>query len=140
MLNYTLSEKKKNGLNSNQYVVLALCVLAAVLLSTWSDWQALCCRRDYNALCHRVLPPFNTWSKYTIYTSVLKHGHAVVPLSISSRFDKRRRGSPVLTVLCTLLLLCGDIHLNPGPSGGEELTGETGVSPMSCVDLQLRSQ
>ena len=124
-----LSYLRKNGqLKTKQFAFIAIYVLIVVLLSTWSDWQALRGRRSDCNLLHT--PPLITWSKYAIYASVLKHGRTTLPMTTASGLDKHHRGSAVSTLLCTLLLLCGDIHVNPGPGSGDELPGANGVSPV----------
>uniref|UniRef100_A0AAV2IUF6 Uncharacterized protein n=1 Tax=Knipowitschia caucasica TaxID=637954 RepID=A0AAV2IUF6_KNICA len=59
--------------------------------------------------------PLVSWSQFIIFSHVLDKGKAIAP-SVEHGVPRRsmfgRRGE---TLLCIVLLLCGDVQLNPGP-------------------------
>lgn len=69
--------------------------------------------------------PLDSWSRYIIYSNVLDGGRAVcqddhrgqlrgqLRARRVARHVKVQRGNAM--ILCIMLLLCGDVHANPGP-------------------------
>lgn len=62
---------------------------------------------------------YNLFGLYTVYSSVLRNGHAVIDqckhvkqqLTLTKNLAQR-----ILSLLLVILLLSGDVHSNPGPA------------------------
>lgn len=66
--------------------------------------------------------PLIQWSQYVLFNHVLDEGKAPAPCAEDQRGNKpsMKRKSKTrdrVTIFCMLLLLCGDVQLNPGPVG-----------------------
>ena len=101
-------------------IILILHLLFVTVLPVWGSWHAARLQPSSgDGLLSKptaLHPPFNSWSQFTVYSTILNNGRASPECHKPDRND--RCGGSVgrfATVLCTFLLLCGDIHLNPGP-------------------------
>uniref|UniRef100_A0AAV2LTY8 Uncharacterized protein n=1 Tax=Knipowitschia caucasica TaxID=637954 RepID=A0AAV2LTY8_KNICA len=111
-------------------MTVALCVLALLITQLYGNWNAAArertahpeesvappCPVEQRTLMGRFhVVPLVSWSQFIIFSHVLDKGKAIAP-SVERGVPRRsmfgRRGE---TLLCIVLLLCGDVQLNPGP-------------------------
>ncbi|CAM4548210.1 unnamed protein product [Leuciscus chuanchicus] len=97
-----------------------------------------------------ALPPtqpviHNEWSRFTLYTAILRDGRATAPCeqtnTASDRTKVPRSYRKLLTYLFTTLLLAGDVQLNPGPVVVQDLSpASTLVTPDSQRTTRVTSR
>lgn len=108
--------------NSLLHLRVTLYVLFILLTQLWrtreQDRHTLL---QATTITNTVVPmPLASWCQHTIYSHVLNDGRACSRSELrerrcSSRMVPANRTQGYCAFLCTVLLLCGDIHLNPGP-------------------------
>lgn len=116
-ISWPLKSIKAKALN---VLIASLYLTMIIITQMWGSWTAASERSISQASgTPRPATPLDSWSQYVIFSKVLDAGRANAP---SKQFKSRARSMAPTTVyrgcttfLCIILLLCGDIQVNPGP-------------------------
>lgn len=121
---------------------VTLYVLLLLLTQLWGNWSATrkrersTFRQQASVFTDAVEPQsLVSWCQYTLYANLLNDGRACIGSALPQRRGLRQTLVPTSRtwkysiLLCSFLLLCGDIHLNPGPGNHTD----RGDAPKSAV-------
>lgn len=120
---------------------LGMYLMMVIVLPLWGSWQAAClrsCTETQRGASHLTHDSRNL---FILYSTVLTNGHVEAARYRLKRGEGNKtppRDRRFATMLCTILLLCGDIHLNPGPGNSMLPRDEQRQFPLGLEHGQQR--